>query len=159
MAFVLTILAGVIAGVIVSLITLWLAGLQRARAEMRAEVRRREAMLAAIGSELRWNRSATRGKLDVDNANAMVGSLATVAFERHGADLVSVVPDSVEQVFRHYALVGKARAGIRSMGGQTGVASDERLRRQWIEFCSEASVQVSNSATEALQSLALPLEA
>ena len=115
-------------------------------------------IVAAIGAELRWNRTATRGKLDIDNANAMVGSLATVAFERHGADLVSVASESVERVFRHYALVGKARAGIRSLARRTSAASDDRQRAQWIEVCGEASVQVSNSATEALHSLRVPLE-
>lgn len=81
-----------------------------------------------------------RGNLDVDNTNATVGSLATAAFERHGVDLVNVAPDSVERVFRHYALVGKSRAGIRSFARRTSAASDDRLRAQWIEVCCEASV-------------------
>ena len=55
-AFTLTLLAGVI----VSLVTLWLAGRQRTNQEKQAEPRRREAFLAAIGRELRWNRVATR---------------------------------------------------------------------------------------------------
>ena len=153
-AFVLTILAGVM----VSLITLWLAGRQRAGEEKRAEERRREAVLAAIGAELRWNRTATRGTLDASNAHVMVGTLATVAFERHGADLATIAPDSIESVFKHYALVGKARAGIRALARPPGAAADDRVRVQWIQVCDEASVGVTNSATEALRSLGLPLE-
>ena len=55
-AFVLTILAGVI----VSLLTLWLAARQRTKQEKQAEARRRDTVLAAIGRELRWHRVATR---------------------------------------------------------------------------------------------------
>ena len=52
-----------LSGVIVSLITLWLAGWQRARQENRAEAKRREAILAGIGRELQWNRTATSGSI------------------------------------------------------------------------------------------------
>ena len=78
-AFTLTVLAGVM----VSLVSLWLAGRQRTRQEEQAQFRRREAVLAAIGRELRWNRVATRGNLDANNAHVTVGALTTVAFERH----------------------------------------------------------------------------
>ena len=84
-AFVLTI----VSGVVVSLIALSLAGRQRAKEETRAEERRKEAILAAVGAELRWNRTATRRTLDAGNAHVMVGTLATVAFERYGADLAT----------------------------------------------------------------------
>ena len=153
-AFVLTI----VSGVVVSLIALSLAGRQRAKEETRVEERRKEAILAAIGAELRWNRTATRGTLDAGNAHVMVGTLATVAFGRYGADLASIAPDSIEPVFEHYALVGKVRAGIRALAGLPGGDADERVRRQWIEVCGEASVGVTNSATKALRSLGLRLE-
>ena len=90
-AFMLSILAGVV----VSLITLWLAGRQRTKHEAQTEKRRREAILAGIGRELQWNRFATKDS-DATNAHYMVGKLATVAFERHGADLAMIAPDSVE---------------------------------------------------------------
>ena len=144
-------------GVVVSLVTLWLASRQRSKQEALAEARRREAILAAMGSELRWNRTATRGSLDATNAHVMVGALASVAFERHGADLSTIAPESVELVFKHYALVGRAREGIRAMAGPPGANAGESIRSQWIEICREASVEVTNSATVALQNLGLPI--
>ena len=49
-AFLLTTCSGVVA----SLTTLWLAGRQRSKQEAVAEARRRDAILVAIRSELRW---------------------------------------------------------------------------------------------------------
>ena len=152
-AFVLTVLAGVI----VSLATLFFAGLQRARQERLAEDRRRDAVLAAFGRELRWNRGATAKNLDAGNAHVLVDALTTVAFERYGAELATIAPDSVAPVFEHYGMVGRAREGIRALG-PPGRHVDKAMRNQWIQMCSEASVAVSNSATEALGSLGLPLE-
>ena len=57
----IALLLSVLSGVIVSLVTLWLAGRQRVRQERRTETRRREAILVGIGRELQWNRTATRG--------------------------------------------------------------------------------------------------
>ena len=148
----------VLSGVIVSLVTLWLAGWQRARQERRTEDRRREAVLARIGRELQWNRTATRGALDGSNAHYMIGSLATVAFERHGSELATIAPNSVELVFRHCSTVGTAREGIRSLAAPPGREADEELRRQWIDLSDQARTGVSNSASEALKSLDLPLE-
>lgn len=148
----------VLSGVIVSLVTLWLAGWQRVRQERRTETRRREAILAGIGRELQWNRTATRGKLDASNAHYMIGLLATVAFERHGAELATIAPHSVGLVFKHYSTVGTAREGIRSFAAPPGREANEELRRQWIELSNQARTGVSNSATEALKSLGLPLE-
>ena len=153
-AFVLTILAGVL----VSLVTLWLAGRQRTNEETQAEERRRKAVLAAIGAELRWNRTATRGTLDASNAHVMVGTLATVAFERHGADLATIAPDSIEPVFEHYALICRVREGIRAFAGPRGRGASENVRNQWIKLSEDASRGISNSATASLQSLRLPLE-
>lgn len=149
----------VLSGVIVSLVTLWLSGRQRVRQERRMATRRREAILAGIGRELQWNRTATRGSLDASNARYMIGSLATVAFERHGSELAMIAPDSVEPVFRHYSTVGTAREGIRSFAAPPGGGADEEIRRQWIDLSDQARTGVSNSATEALKSLGLPLEA
>ena len=143
---------------VVSLVTLWLANRRRYKHEALVEARRREAILAAIGAELRRNRKATRGSLDASNAHVMVGALASVAFERHGADLSSIAPESVELVFKHYALVGRAREGIRAIAGPPQRNAGENIRRQWIEVCEEASVRVTNSATAALQSLGLPIK-
>ena len=123
----------VLSGVIVSLITLWLAGWQRARQENRAEAKRREAILAGIGRELQWNRTATRGVLDASNAHYMIGSLATVAFERHGSELATIAPDSVELVFEHYSTIGTAREGIRTLAAPQGREADEELRQEWTE--------------------------
>ena len=53
-------------------------------------------MIAASAAELRWNRTAIRGTLDVDNAHVMIGKLVTVAFERHGGELVTIAPESIE---------------------------------------------------------------
>ncbi len=148
----------VLSGVIVSLISLWLAGRQRGRQELQTEARRRDAILAGIGRELQWNRTATRGALDASNAHYMIGSLATVAFERHGSELAVIAPDSVELVFKHYATVGTAREGIRSLATPPVLESDEEVRRQWIDLSDRARTGVSNSATEALKSLGFPLE-
>ena len=156
-ASVFSILSGVSSGVIVSLITLWLAGRQRAKQENQAEESRREAILAGIGRELQWNRTATRGVLDAGNSHYMIGSLATVAFERHGSELATIAPDSVELVFKHYSTVGTAREGIRSLAALPDRDADETLRRQWIELSDQARVGVSNSATEALKSLGIAL--
>ena len=152
-AFTLTVLAGVI----VSLVTLWLAGRQRASQERQAEARRRNAILAAIGRELRWNRGATRGELDASNAHVMVGALTTVAFEAHAGELATIAPPSVSAVYEHYGMVGRAREGIRALG-PPGTHTDPQVRQDWIKVCAEASVAVSNSATEALNSLGLPIE-
>ena len=105
-ALAVSVFSGVIAGVIVSLVTLWLAARQRAGEERRAETTRREAILAGIGRELQWNRSATRTTLDATNAHYIIGRLATVAFERHGSELATIAPDSVAVVFEHYSTVG-----------------------------------------------------
>ena len=104
---------------IVSLVTLWLAGRQRAGQETRAEAKRRKAILAGIGRELQWNHTATR-PLDASNAHFKIRSLATAAFERHGAELAAIAPDSVELEFRRYATVGTAREGIQSLAAPPG---------------------------------------
>ena len=148
----------ILSGVIVSLVTLWLASWQRARQERQTEEKRREAVLAGIGRELQWNRIATRGELDAGNAHYMVGRLSTVAFERHGAELATIAPGSVELVFSHYSTVGTVREGIRVVAGPPGRAAEEGLRLQWIELSKQASTGVSNSAADALRSLDLPLE-
>ena len=148
----------ILSGVIVSLVTLWLAGRQRVRQERRTEARRREAILAGIGRELQWNRTATRGALDASNAHYMIARLATVAFERHGSELATIAPDSVGLVFKHYSTVGTALEGIRSFAAPPGREADEKLRRQWIDLSDQARTGVSKSATDALKSLGLPLE-
>ena len=151
-AFVLTVLAGAL----VSMATLWLAARQRAEDERRAEGRRRDVVLNALGRELRWNRGATRGNSEVrdaTNAHVRVGALTTVAFERYGADLATIVPDSVELVFEHYGMVGRVREGIRALGPPES-QRDDATRRQWIQVCDEARVDVTNFATKALESLA-----
>lgn len=145
-------------GVVVSLITLWLAGWQRARHERHEEAARRKAVLAGIGRELQWNRSATRTTLDASNAHYMIGRLATVAFERHGSELAAIAPQSVAPVFEHYSRIGTVKEGIRTFTGPPGWEADEKLRLQWIELSEQARVEVSNSATKALNSLGLPLE-
>ena len=94
--------------------------------------------------------------MDASNAHVIVGALASVAFERHGADLSTIAPESVELVFKRYALVGSAREGIRAIAGPPGANAGENIRSQWIEICREARVGVTNSATVALQSLGLP---
>ena len=147
--------ATVSAGIIVSLVTLWLAGRQRATEDRLKESKRRNTILASIGEELRWNRIATRS-LDVTNAHYMIGKLSTVAFERHGADLAEVAPENVEIVFKHYSTVSEVREGIRGFAGMREREMDETQRRQWIELCSRAGTEVSNSATEALKNLELP---
>ena len=147
------------AGVIVSLVTLWLAARQRVGEERRAEAMRRKAILAGIGRELQWNRSATRTTLDTTNAHYEIGWLATVALERHGSELATIAPDSVAVVFEHYSTVGTVREGIRIFAGPPGRETDEKLRLQWIEMSSDkARREVSDSATRALKSLGLPLE-
>ena len=150
-------LLSILVGVVVSLITLWLANRQRTTQERQAEERRRKAILIGIGRELQWNRSATR-RLDTTNAHYMVGKLATVAFERHGADLVMIAPNCVESVFRHYSIVGTVREGIRTMIGLSDRETDDILQQQWIDLSSLARVDVANSATDALNCLNLPLE-
>ena len=89
------------------------------------DAKRREAILAGIGRELQWNRTATRGELDASNAHYMIGSLATVAFERHGSELAAIAPDSVGLVFRHYSRVGTAREGIRSFSAPPSHEADK----------------------------------
>ena len=49
---------------------------------------------------MQWNRIATRGALDASNAHYMIGSLATIAFERHGSELATIAPNSVEELRR-----------------------------------------------------------
>ena len=114
-AFTLTVLAGVI----VSLVTLWLAGRQRTRQETHTEARRRETVLAAIGRELASNRVATRGKLNASNAHITVGALTTVAFERHAGELATIAPESIADVYEHYTLV-RLGAGGHPRPGPTG---------------------------------------
>ena len=145
-------------GVVVSLITLWLAGQQRARHEKHLEATRRKAVLAGIGRELQWNRTATRTRLDANNAHYMIGRLASVAFERHGSELATIAPDSVAPVFEHYSRVGTVREGIRAFTGPPSREADENLRLEWIELSEQARVEVTNSATKALNSLGLPRE-
>ena len=145
----------IFSGVVVSLVTLWLAGWQRARHEKHAEATRRKAVLAGIGRELQWNRSATRTTLDASNAHYMIGRLASVAFERHGSELATIAPNSVAAVFEHHSRVGAVREGIRSFVGPPGREADEKLRLQWIKLSDQARVEVTNPATKALKSLGL----
>ena len=144
-------------GVLVSLITLWLSGLQRANQEERSEKRRRDAIFAAIGEELRWNRSAIRTDVDVTNAHILVGALTSVAFERYGADLSTIAPDCIKPVFKHYAQVGKTREGIRAIAGSRDFEASDKVRQQWIKICDDARVEIAKSATQALECLHLPL--
>ena len=144
-------------GVLVSVITLLLAEYQRARQEARSEKRCREAILTAIRAELRWNRTANLNDLDVTNAHILVGALTTVAFERHGADLSTIVPDSIKSVFEHYAQVGKTRESIRSFAGSSSSTANDKTREQWIEICNDIRVQVANTATKALDAFKEPL--
>ena len=146
----------ILSGVIVSLVAFGLAGWQRTRDDRRKAARRREAILTGISRELQWNRIATRGSLDADNAYYMIGKLSTVAFERHGADLATIAPDSVESVFKHYSIVSTAREGIRSLG-PPGYEMEIAHRQRWINLSNKARVDVSNSATEALKCLGLSL--
>ena len=152
-AFALTVLAGVI----VSLLALWLASRQRAKQEEQAQARRREVVLAAIGRELRWNRVATRGGLDASNVHVKVWTLATVAFERHAGELATIAPKSLGKVYEHYSLVRTVQEGIRTLG-PLEINSGEQSSQNWIDLSSMASVAVSNSATDALKSLGLPIE-
>jgi len=82
-------MASISSGVIVSLVTLWLAARQRTREERLAKLQRREAILAGIGRELQWNRTAVRD-LEIRNAHYMIGDLKTVAFERYGTELATI---------------------------------------------------------------------
>lgn len=116
-----SIMSSLFSGVIVSLITLWQAGRQRAGQERRSG---RNQILAGIGREPQGNRTATR-ELDSSDAHFKIGSLATVAFERRGAELVAIAPDSVDLVFKHYAAVGTAREGIRSLAAPPNREADE----------------------------------
>jgi hypothetical protein len=143
--------------VIVSLVTLWLAERRRARRERRAEEKRRTEVLSSIGRELQWNRTATR-TLDAGNAHYTISRLITVAFGRHGSELATIAPDSVAPVFEHYSAVSTVREGIGVIAGPPGREADEALRLQWIELSERARVEISNSATKALNSLGLPLE-
>ena len=120
--------------------------------------RRRGAILAGIGRVLQWNRTATRAALDASNARYKIGALATVAFERHGSELATIAPDSVEHVFKHYLIADTAREGIRSLAAPPGWEADDELRRQWIDLPDQVRTGVSNAATEALKSLGLPLD-
>ncbi len=142
---------------IVSLVTFWLAERRHARRERRAEEKRRTAVLSGIGRELQWNRTVTR-TLDASNAHYTMSRLITVAFGRHGSELATIAPDSVASVFEHYSAVSTVREGIRVMAGPPGREADEALRLQWIELSERARVEISNSATKALNSLGLPLE-
>lgn len=149
--------AAILAGVIVSLFSVWLASRQRAKEDRLKEAKRRDAILASIGQELRWNRTATRS-LDVTNSHFMIGKLSTVAFERHGADLVEVAPKNVEIVFKHYSTVSEVREGIRSLACVRECDMDETQRNQRIELSLRAGAEVSNTATNALKNLGLPLD-
>ena len=82
------------------------------------EARRRNAILTGLERELQRNWTATKRTLDTGNGNCRIGSLATVAFERHGSELATVTADSVEVVFEHYATVGAAREGLRSFAAR-----------------------------------------
>ena len=148
----------IVSGVIVSLVSLWLAGRQRDRQERQKESVRRQAILASIGRELQWNRSAIRSEVDAGDAHVMIGRLATVAFERHGSELAMIAPDSVASVFEHYPTVGMTREGIHILAGRPDRKADEDLRLQWIRLSEQARVDVSNSATQALSSLGIPLK-
>ena len=88
----------------------------------------------------------------------MIGSLTTVAFERHGSELATIAPDSVGPVFRHFSTAGTAREGIRSFSAPPGRETDEKLRREWIDLSDQAGRGVSDSASEPLKRLGLPLE-
>ncbi len=88
----------------------------------------------------------------------MIEKQLTVAFERHGSELVMIAPDNVEPVFKHYSTVDTVREGIRVVAGISDREADETLCLQWIQLLNQARVEVSNSAAQALNSLGLPLE-
>ena len=146
----------VLAGVIVSLVTLRAGQTPTHQtAEAGFEARRRRKVLAAIGRELRWNRGATQGKLDAPNAHA--GRRADYRRLRaHAGELATIAPQSVAAVYEHYGMVGRAQEGIRALG-PSGAHTDPRVRDDWTRVCPESSVAVSNSPTEALDSLGLPV--
>ena len=144
-------------GVIVSLVALWLAGRQRKRKERLAERRRREAILAGIGRELQWNRTAVRA-LEIRNAHYLIGDLKTVAFERHGADLATIAPESLEPVFEHYAAVARLREGVRILAVRTTREINDRALFPLIGLLNDARPAIGNSAAAALNSLGIPLE-
>ena len=149
--------AAILAGVIVSLFSVWLAGRQHAKEDRLKETKRRDAILASIGQELRWNRNAARS-FDARKIHCILGVLSTVAFERHGADLAEIAPKSVEIVFKHYSKVSEVREGIRVFAGMREYDLDETQRIQRSELTSLAGADVSNTATDALKNLGLPLD-
>ena len=81
----------------------------------------------------------------------MIGRLATVDFERHGADLATIMPDSVEPDFKHYATVGAVREGIRIVAGMPNCEADGKLNGLWNDLSIQARVEVSNSASKTLK--------
>ena len=93
--------------------------------------------------------------MDVTNAPLLVGAFSSVAFERHGDDLATIAPEGIESVYQHYAEVGKARDGIRTIVGLPNRDANERSYHQWIRVCDAARVNVANTASEALRTLGL----
>ena len=138
--------------------TLWLAGRQWVSENRRREARRREAILASIGRELQWNGTVARGSFDASNAHCMIGSLSSVAFDRHGGDLAVIAPESAVIVFEHCSTVGKVREVMRALGGVPERHMDEAQLNQWFGLCDRAGAEVGNTAREALKNLRLPLE-
>ena len=59
---------------------------------------------------------------------------------------------------RHYSTVAAMRERIRIVAGLPDRAEDDHLRLHWIELSRRASVEASNTATEALKGLVLSLE-
>ena len=153
----LGLLASISSGVIVSLITLWFAARQRTKEERLAERQRRDAVLAGIGRELQWNRTAIRD-IEIGNAHFMIGNLKTVAFERHGAELATIAPESLQPVFEHYATIARLREGVRTLAGPYTTEPNGRPLQLLIDLLSRATAQVGNSATASLNSLGIPLE-
>ena len=147
-------MASISSGVIVSIVTLWLAGRQRTKEERLAEQRRREAILAGIGRELQWNRTAIKD-LEIGNAHYMIGDLKTVAFERYGAELATMRP----KAWILYSSItppspGSGRACAYWQGCPLGEIN-ERSLMLLIGLLNSAGPAVSNSATAALKSLGI----
>jgi len=148
----------ILSGVIVARISLRFAAQQRVIEETEDEAKKNDAILNSIAFELQWNRQATRGNVDVTNVHVAIGALTTVAFERFGAELANIAPDSIKDIFEHYALVGRVREGIRNIAAVSNREADERLRNEWIQLSRMAGAELSNSASKALTSLNMPLE-
>ena len=150
-------MASISSGVIVSLVTLWLAGRQRTKQDRLAEQQRRETILAGIGRELQWNRTAIKD-LELSSAHYLTGDLKTVAFERYGAELATIASESLEPVFEHYAAVSRLREGVRILAIHTTREINERALMPLIGLLTSAGPAVGNSATAALKSLGIALE-